>query len=48
MPIYLNKEQNEVRTKFILVPTGQEAGRSPEPVWMQGWGEKFPAPTGTW
>jgi hypothetical protein len=30
-----------------LVPTAQEAGWAPEPVWTRWWREKFSAPAGT-
>jgi hypothetical protein len=33
--------------KELLVPIGYEAGWAPEPVWMPGWGEKFPVPSGS-
>jgi len=33
--------------KEPLVPTGQEAGWAPEPVWTRWLREKFPAPAGT-
>jgi hypothetical protein len=33
--------------KEPLLPIGQEAGWSPEPVWTRGWGEKFPGSTWT-
>jgi len=33
--------------KESLVPTGQEAGWAPEPVWAWWWRKKFPVPAGT-
>jgi hypothetical protein len=30
------------------VPIRQEAWWATEPVWTRWWGEKFPAPTGSW
>jgi len=33
--------------KESLVPIGQSAGWSSEPVWTRWWREKFPAPAGT-
>jgi hypothetical protein len=33
--------------KEPLVPTGEEAGWAPKPVWTQWWREKFPAPAET-